>query len=94
MAVLLEQYGIKYVPQKAIKWQALTDFFVAHPVTDGSTLVTDLPDDEIRMITPQKRWEMYFDGISRSPTGAGKEDTQDNLLSTQSTRLFLIPSPS
>ncbi|KAK3038600.1 hypothetical protein RJ639_027263 [Escallonia herrerae] len=46
-AVILHQFNIEYVPQKAVKGQALTDFLAAHPVLDDSPLVLDLPDEEV-----------------------------------------------
>lgn len=52
--VFLQQYDVKYVPQKAIKRQALVGFLAAHPTSDASSLITDLPDEEVMMINPQK----------------------------------------
>ncbi|KAK2976716.1 hypothetical protein RJ640_013972 [Escallonia rubra] len=43
--VILHQFNIKYVPQKAVKGQALVDFLAAHPVPDYSPLILDLPDE-------------------------------------------------
>ena len=34
-----------FVPQKAIKGQALADFLAAHPVSKSSKLHEDTPDD-------------------------------------------------
>jgi len=31
-AIILKQYDLVYVPQKAIKGQALVDFLVNHPI--------------------------------------------------------------
>lgn len=44
-AVLMMEFDITYVPQRAVKGQALADF-LADP--DDSPLVTDLPDEEVR----------------------------------------------
>ena len=33
-AIILEQYDLIYVPQKAIKWQVLADFLTDHPIPD------------------------------------------------------------
>ncbi|XP_020081405.1 uncharacterized protein LOC109705053 [Ananas comosus] len=64
-AVILLEFDITYVPQKAIKGQALTDFLAAHPIPDDSPLVCDLPDEHIMFATDdQPYWKMYFDGAS------------------------------
>lgn len=46
-AVLMMEFDITYVPQRAVKGQALADFLAAHPLPDDSPLVTDLPDEEV-----------------------------------------------
>jgi hypothetical protein len=46
-AVIMMEFDITYVPQKAIKGQALADFLVAHPIADNSPLVVDLPDEDV-----------------------------------------------
>lgn len=51
---------------------------MAHPVPDDSLIATDLPNEEVMLVTPQKGWEMFFHGFSKSLTGTRKEDTQDN----------------
>ncbi len=45
-ALLMMEYDITFVPQKAIKGQALAEFLAAHPVPDDSPLITNLPDEE------------------------------------------------
>lgn len=69
-AVLMMEFDITYVPQKAIKGQALADFLAAHPLPDDSPLITNLPDEEV-MLTESigPHWEMYFDGASRAING-------------------------
>jgi hypothetical protein len=62
------EFDITYVPQKAIKGQALADFLVAHPIPDISPLVVDLPDEEAFVIDVESPWELYFDGESRTET--------------------------
>jgi len=69
-ALLMMEYDITYVPQKAVKGQALADFLAAHPVPDDSPLVTDLPDEEVFAVDTQDPWELYFDGASRSEPDA------------------------
>lgn len=65
----MQQYDLQYVPQKAIKGQVLVDFLAAHPAPDTLSLVIDLPDEEVMRVSPQKGWEIFIDGASRSPTG-------------------------
>jgi len=44
-AILLSQYEMQFIPQKAIKGQAVTDFLADHPVIGSSKLYNNLPDD-------------------------------------------------
>ena len=46
-AILLSQYDITFVPQKAVKGQAFADFLAAHPVSEMSKLHTDISDEVI-----------------------------------------------
>ena len=46
-SLLIAEFEIKYVSQKAIKGQALADFLAAHPVPDTMELPEDLPDEDI-----------------------------------------------
>ncbi|CAL8157613.1 unnamed protein product [Prunus armeniaca] len=46
-SLLLSEFEIKFVPQKAIKGQALADFLAAHPTPDNMELPDDLPDEEV-----------------------------------------------
>ena len=59
------EFDITFVPQKAIKGQALAEFLAAHPIPDESPLVTDLPDEEVFNVNLDASWELYFDGASR-----------------------------
>ena len=65
-AVLLLQFDITYVPQKAIKGQALADFLAAHPLPADSPLNDELPDEQIFRVEDEQasEWELYFDGAS------------------------------
>ena len=51
--MLLTPFDIKFMPQKAIKGQAIADFLAAHPCPDNEELPNDLPDDEV-MLTELK----------------------------------------
>ena len=44
-ALLLSQYDIIFVPQKAVKGQAFVEFLAAHPVPESSKLYEDIPDE-------------------------------------------------
>lgn len=65
-AVLMMEFDITYVPQKAVKGQALADFLAAHPVPDDSPLVVELPDEDVFATDIESPWELYFDGASRT----------------------------
>ncbi|KAI5338184.1 hypothetical protein L3X38_017455 [Prunus dulcis] len=60
-SLLLSEFKIKYVSQKAIKGQALADFLTAHPMPDNMELPNDLPDEEV-FSTEISPWQLYFDG--------------------------------
>ena len=49
-AVILEQYDLIYVPQKAIKGQALGDFLADHPIPNEWELNDDLPGEKVLAI--------------------------------------------
>ena len=75
-AILLSQYEMKFMPQKAVKGQALADFLADHPVPDLSKLYEDLPDEVAEACLTQLQekeegvWKLYFDGASRTgPNG-------------------------
>ncbi|GKU96286.1 hypothetical protein SLEP1_g9534 [Rubroshorea leprosula] len=69
-ALLLSEFEIIYVPQKAIKGQALADFLANHPIPTEWELSKDLPDEEMFFVDVLPSWELYFDGASRRD-GAG-----------------------
>ena len=45
--IVLQQYDTVYIPQKAIKGQALTDFLADHQISSNWKLCEDLLDDEV-----------------------------------------------
>lgn len=63
-----------FVPQKAVKGQALADFLAAHPVPDDSPLAEDVADEEVLVTDAIElpTWQMYFDGASRTETSNGQ----------------------
>jgi len=66
-AILLSQYDMLFVPQKAIKGQALADFLAAHLVLESSKLYEDIPDEifESNMISEDEVWQIFFNGATR-----------------------------
>jgi hypothetical protein len=71
--MFLSQFDIVFVPQKAIKGQALANFLAAHPILDDFPIDDDLPDEVVFTTTVSNpTWQMYFDGACRkSGAGAG-----------------------
>ncbi|XP_062114336.1 uncharacterized protein LOC133825400 [Humulus lupulus] len=68
-SMILSEFEINFVPQKAIKGQALVDFLAMYPIPDNMELREDLPDEEVFTIeTPS--WQLYFDGAAKK-CGAG-----------------------
>ena len=49
-ALLLQEFEIIYVQQKAVKGQALANFLADHPIPDDWELSDDLPDEEVMLI--------------------------------------------
>jgi hypothetical protein len=60
------EFDLNFVPQKAIKGQALVDFLAAHPIPENSPPITNLPDEEVFTAELEGPWELYFDGASRT----------------------------
>jgi ribonuclease HI len=70
-AMFLSKFHIVFVPQKAVKGQALANFLAAHPIPDDFPIDDDLPDEEVVTATmAQPTWHMYFDGACRK-SGVG-----------------------
>ena len=65
----LSEFSLQYVPQKAVKGQALADFLAQHP----SPYNFGEDNVEIGMIEARDNfWKLYFDGSSTSTsTGVG-----------------------
>ncbi|XP_062074983.1 uncharacterized protein LOC133778990 [Humulus lupulus] len=68
-SLILSKFEINFVPQKAIKGQALADFLAAHPALDNMEFHEDLPDEEVFTIETSS-WQLYFDGAAKK-CGAG-----------------------
>ena len=63
-AILLQQYDIDYIPQKAIKGQVLADFLEDQPIPSDWKLCEDLLDDEVFFTKVIESWTKYFDGAA------------------------------
>ena len=61
-AVLLLQYDLAYVPQKAVKRQALADFLADHLVPSDWEFSDDFSDEDVFYIEVMPPWMMFFDG--------------------------------
>ena len=64
-AVLLQQYDLAYVPQKAVKGQALADFLADHPIPSDWEFFDDFPDEDVFYIEVMPPWMMFFDRATR-----------------------------
>jgi len=64
-AIILEQYDLVYMPQKAVQGQALADFLVDQPIPNKWELNDDLRGEEVLVIDILSPWEMYFNGTTR-----------------------------
>ena len=60
--LLLTKYEIIYIPQKAIKGQALADFLADHPIPTTWEISDDFPDEEIFYVDIFPSWMMFFNG--------------------------------
>jgi len=65
--ILLSQYDITFIFQKAIKGQALADFLSDHPISKTLKLYTDILDEviEANMTSEDDIWQMFFDDASK-----------------------------
>ena len=61
----MKQYDLVYVPQKAVKGQALTDFSANHPIPDAWELNDNLPGEDMLFVDILPPWKMYFDEDAR-----------------------------
>lgn len=74
--MLLAEYDIQYVTQKAIKRSVLADYLAHHPMEDYQTIRFNFPDEDVMVIRncetpgpeegsePGPRWKLIFYGAS------------------------------
>lgn len=64
--MMLSEFDITFIPQKAIKGQAIVDILANGPVGETLSTSLDFPDEQILYIevemTKLARWKMCFDG--------------------------------
>ncbi|XP_050909501.1 uncharacterized protein LOC127123315 [Lathyrus oleraceus] len=76
--MLLSEYDIQYVTQKAIKGSVLPEYLAHQPVEDYQSMRLDFPDEDVMYIRdyaipgpeegpePGSRWTLVFDGASNA----------------------------
>ncbi|XP_022736187.1 uncharacterized protein LOC111289419 [Durio zibethinus] len=68
--VMLSEYDIIYVTQKAIKGSAIAEFLADRAVEDYEPMKLDFPDEDVMAIEKnepvEKSWRMYFDGAANA----------------------------
>ena len=65
--MLLSEFDIIYVIQKAIKGSAIADFLASRASNDYEPLSFDFPDEDVMTISVEEnkeieKWKLYFDG--------------------------------
>ncbi len=60
--MLLSEFDIQYVNQKAIKGQAIADHLVDAPLVADHPLIMEFPDEHLCLIKNQPVWNLSFDG--------------------------------
>jgi len=71
--MLLSEYDILYVTQKAIKGSALADYLAHQPIEDYQPMQPEFPDEDIFALfatvgdnDDENRWTLFFDGASNA----------------------------
>lgn len=71
-SLLFNEFEIVYVPQKALKGQALANFLADHPIPADWEISEEFPDEDVLFIEVLQPWTMFFDGAARlEGAGAG-----------------------
>ena len=65
-AILLSQYEMRFLPQRAVKGQAVANFLTEHPDSKAAELYEDLPDEVAEVCLTQtfferQVWQLFFD---------------------------------
>ncbi|XP_052482534.1 uncharacterized protein LOC105781308 [Gossypium raimondii] len=71
--ILLSEFDIVYVSQKAVKWSAIADFLASRALEDYEPLSFDFPNEDLMCIVAMEessqegyRWRLNFDGASNA----------------------------
>jgi len=69
--MLLSQYEMQFLPQKAVKGQAVANFLAEHPDPRATKLYEDLPYEVAKVYLTQisfegQVWQLFFDGTLRT----------------------------
>jgi len=67
--MLLSEYDIEYVTQKAIKGSVLADYLAHQPIEDYQSMQLEFPDEEILVLEDDNNkntWTLFFDGASNA----------------------------
>ncbi|XP_058220656.1 uncharacterized protein LOC131330914 [Rhododendron vialii] len=71
-SLLFNEFEIVYVPQKALKGQALANFLADYPIPADWEIFEEFPDEDMLFIEVLQPWTMFFDGAARlEGAGAG-----------------------
>eukprot|EP01018_Ginkgo_biloba_P036375 Gb_12963 [translate_table: standard] len=60
--MLLSEFDIEYVNQKAIKGQVLVDHLTEAPLSENQPLITGFPNESVLSLDESPEWKLYFDG--------------------------------
>ena len=67
--MLLSEYDIQYVTQKAIKGSVLADYLAHQPIEDYQSMQLEFLDEEILVLEDdnnENMWTLFFDGASNA----------------------------
>jgi len=67
--MLLSEYDIQYVTQKAIKGTALGDYLAHQPIEDYQSMQPEFPNEEILVLeedNEENTWTLFFDGVANA----------------------------
>ncbi|NAV32995.1 reverse transcriptase-like protein [Klebsiella pneumoniae] len=65
-SMVLLQFDITFIPLKAVKGQAVSNFLAAHPLPEHIPINDELPDEQVMSLVGEEnsKWELYFDGAA------------------------------
>ncbi|KAL0288972.1 UNVERIFIED_CONTAM: hypothetical protein Sangu_2635200 [Sesamum angustifolium] len=86
-SIVFNQYEIEYVPQKALKGQALANFLADHPMSAEWEIFDDFLNEDVFSIEILPAWTMLFNGQHDSMVQG-----QGSSLFHQKSNYLLTPS--